>query len=154
MCQRSRSFPVLGRGRDRHLLPGLFSSILRGTVKYWKRLFATVWLNIVDNGWNWKWNRTIFRKNQKNVESLIALVCQLSQFQKRLSREGFPESESESEEDTLVLKACLLLSVSTLLTIVPWSGEGPHTLLEQTSTTFRPNWNWKKFKRRQLKSPC
>ena len=44
---------------------------------------------------------------------------------------------------TLVLKACLLRSVSTLLTMVPCRGEGPHTLLEQTSTTFGPNcWNW------------
>ena len=44
-----------------------------------------------------------------------------------------------SMELTLVLKACLLLAVSTLLTMVPCRGEGPHILLEQTSTTFEPN---------------
>ena len=43
-------------------------------------------------------------------------------------------------ELTLVLKACLLRAVSTLLTMVPCRGEGPHILLEQTSTTFEPNW--------------
>ena len=45
-----------------------------------------------------------------------------------------------SMELTLVLKACLLRAVSTLLTMVPCRGEGPHILLEQTSTTFEPNW--------------
>ena len=39
---------------------------------------------------------------------------------------------------TLVLKACLLESVSTLFTMVPCRGEGPVTLLEQTKTTASP----------------
>ena len=50
-----------------------------------------------------------------------------------VSQLNYPDSPP-----TLVLKACLLESVSTLFTMVPWRGDGPDTLLEQTSTTLTP----------------